>query len=91
MKKLDLEVKTNARTYNQIKRDDYKAMYLSDDGNYEVFRIPIALPGEVFGTMYPLRERYPNTEEFGSIAWCTRDKDTAEILYNNIQPKKAKE
>jgi len=91
MKKLDLEIKCNGRTYTQIKRDDYKAMYLSNDGYYEVFRIPVALPSEVFGVQYPLRERYPSTEEFGYIAWCIRDKNYAEEKYNEIKPKKERE
>jgi len=88
MKKLDLEIKTNGRTYRQIKRNEYKAMYLSNDGYYEVFNIHVIPPGEIFGKYYPERESYPSTEEFGVRAWCTKNKERAEEIYNNIVEKK---
>ena len=91
MKTLDLEVKANNRTYTQIKRDSYRAMYLSNDGYYEVFRVDVKPEAEVFGTIIPEHEHYPSTNEFGIIAWCTGSKDRAEEIYNNIEPKKEKE
>ena len=90
MKELDLEVKANGRTYTQIKRDSYKAIYLSDEGYQEVFRVDVKPETEMFGTIIPEHEHYPTTTEFGIIAWCTRYRDKAEEIYNNIEPKVVK-
>jgi hypothetical protein len=91
MKQLDLEVKANGRTYTQIKRDSYRAIYQSDEGYYEVFRIDVKPDMEIFGTIIPEHEHYPTTNEFGIIAWCTRYRDKAEDIYKSIEPKKERD
>ena len=91
MKELDLEVKANNRTYTQIKRDSYRAMYLSNEGYYEVFRVDVKPEMEVFDKVIPEHEHYPSTNEFGIIAWCVRSRERAEKIYNSIEPKKVKE
>ncbi len=38
---------------------------------YEVFQIRIQKAGEMFGTWYPDREKFPGSEDFGKWAvWC---------------------
>lgn len=86
MKKLDLEIQSNNRTYTQIKRDSYKAMYLSNDGYYEIFRVQVLQDKEVFGNKVLAHEKYPATSNFGISAWCTSSKETAEKIYNEIKP-----
>lgn len=90
MKKLDLEIKTNSRIYTQIKRDSYRAIYQSNEGYYEVFRVDVKPDMEVFGKLVPEHEHYPTTNDFGVIAWCTKSKDKAEKIYNSIEPKKSR-
>ena len=87
MRQLDLEIKTNGTAYTQIKRDSFRAIYKSKENNYEVFRVDVAAPTEIFGVEYPEREVYPSTESFGSSAWCVRTLEKAEDYYNNIEPK----
>lgn len=83
MKQLDEEVKSNNRIYKQVKRTSDKAMYKSDDGIIEVFKIKIAPEAEIYGKKYPEREVYPGNEDFGKIAWCfTRNIKEAENKYN---------
>lgn len=89
MEKLPIEVNTNSRTYRQIKRDNFRAMYLSDEGYYEIFRIDVKPEMEVFGKVIPEHEHYPTTNDFGKIAWCTANKDKADKIYNAIEPKKS--
>jgi len=88
MRTLEKEVKTNGNTYTLIKREAYKAMYISKDGMYEVFKIRIDPPTVIFNNEVPEREHYPSTEEFGKIAWCTRHVERAEEIYNEIEEKK---
>ena len=91
MKILSKEIKTNGTTYKQIKRDSYRAMYLSNEGYYEVFRVDVKPDMEVFGKLIPEHEHYPTTNEFGMITWCTRDKERAEEIYEGIEPKQEKD
>lgn len=85
MKQLDLEIKTNGRTYTQVKRTDTKAMYKSDDGVIEVFKIKIAPAAEIYGKQYPDRESYPGNELFGVSAYCYSSReDLAELKYNSL-------
>lgn len=90
MKILDKEIKTNGTTYTQIQRDDFRAIYKSTEGYYEVFRIDVRPSQEVFGKILPEREIYPSNETFGITAICTKDWDKALKYYNNIKPKKIK-
>ena len=87
MQILEKEIKTNGRTYILLKRNNYKAMYKSKDGVYEIFKIKIAPPAILFGKEYPERETYPSSEEFGHRAWCTMDEKRAKEIYNEIKEK----
>jgi hypothetical protein len=71
-------------TAQQLMRTKDKAMYKRWDGVYEVFRIKIQGPTNVFGKIYPSKERYPSSEEFGSIAWCFNNYDLAKAEYDAI-------
>ena len=59
-------------TTKLIKRDGQAAIYLRDDGNYEVGNIKIKKAAVIFGKKYPTREVYWSNEDFGSIAETTR-------------------
>ena len=67
-----------------VKRAKRKAMYLRDDGYYEVFKIKIKKEGKVFDRCYPDREVYPYNEDFGFTAWCCTLKENAERWYRNL-------
>ena len=87
MRTLEKEVKTNGNVYTLIKREVHKAMYKSNDGVYEVFKVRILPPTVIFNNELPEREHYPSTEEFGKIAWCTRHVERAEEIYKEIDEK----
>lgn len=85
MQKLENIVHTNDRDYHLVKRTDTKAMYQSDDGVIEVFKIEILPEQEIYGTLYPEREKYPSSERFGVSAWChTSRMDLAELKYQSL-------
>lgn len=71
-------------TAKLIKRTDKKAIYLRWDDAYEVFRIKIAEASDVFGKSYPRREIYPGNEDFGSTAWCYKDREMAMRRYDAL-------
>ena len=85
MKQLEKEISTNGTKYSLIKRNEWKAIYQSLDGYYEIFRIKILPETVLFGKELPEREHYPSSEEFGHIAWCTGNKERAEEIYNNLK------
>ena len=84
MIKLELEVKKVGQTFTQIARTDKAAIYKSDWGHFEVFKIKIKKASEVFGKSYPEHEHYPSMEEFGVHAWCISDPKQAFKKYNEI-------
>lgn len=53
-------------------------------GIYKVLRIRIEKDRIKFGKFFVSHECYPSNEDFGSIAWCYKDKDLAEERYNAI-------
>lgn len=67
-----------------IKRTKTKAIYLRDDGHYEVFKITISPAAIVFGREYPEREKYPCNEDFGFSAWCISDEKIALARYKKL-------
>ena len=71
-------------TAKLIERTDKKAIYFRTDNVWEVFKIKISEPSEVFGKKYPKREVYPGNEDFGVWAWCYRDETLARKKYSNI-------
>lgn len=85
MQKLEDIVHTNDRDYHLVKRTDTKAMYKSEDGVIEVFKIEILPEQEIYGTWYPEREKYPHSEAFGRNAFCyTSRMDLAELKYESL-------
>ena len=48
---------------------------------YEVFRIKIKKAEEVFGKIYPKREVYPPSEDFGMTAWAYHNEKLARQRY----------
>lgn len=85
MEVLPIEIRANGRDYRQVKRTDKKAMYISDDGVIEVFKVKIDKEGEIFGKKYPKREHYPTNEDFGKIAWCFTNMDRANMRYDSLR------
>lgn len=67
-------------TATLVKREGMAAIYLRDDGVYEVGIIKVAKPKEIFGEKYPMREVYWGNEDFGKIASTTNSKERAEVL-----------
>ena len=71
-------------TATLVKRTERVAMYLREDGYYEVGILQILPAQIVFGKPYPERERYWYTEEFGVVAKTTSDLKRAEEHYNDF-------
>lgn len=87
IKKLSKEVKLKIGypcVATMVKRTKKVAMYLRDDGAYEVFKIRHMRPvkNEKLGIVLGWREHYPSTSEFTmNYAICTKDKVGAEEAY----------
>ena len=71
-------------TATLVKRTDKKAIYKRWDDVWEVFRIKVASPTEIYGRTYPEREVYPGNEDFGATAWCFSSEESAMRMYDNI-------
>lgn len=96
MKRLNDKIKYKSFIYNKIKRNNFKAIYsqhnIDVDGNeikdhivaYEVFRISTLKAGELFGSYYPEREKFPSDTAFGVTAWSYKTLESAEKKYNEI-------
>lgn len=74
MKELPTRIEKKGFVYEQIKRNDFKAIYSQSNkmGNligHEVFYIGKAKESEAFGVMFPAREVYPCDNDFGVTAW----------------------
>jgi hypothetical protein len=67
------------------KRTGNVAMYLRDDGYYEVGIIIIS-PENTFpdGTHYPEREVYFSNEQFGKTAFTTKSRAHAEKIFDRL-------
>ena len=91
MKQLNKEITKNGFTYKLNKRNSYKAIYEQYNGedliSYEVFFIKVLKPSIFFGTELELREKFPSNEDFGKIAWSTRDYNRACEIYDSIEEK----
>ncbi len=90
IKKLAKTVNLNSlgepMTAKLVKRESYKAIYLRDDGYYEVFKIRNRKAEVVFGKKMPAREIYPSPGDFGLSAWCTSISEKADKIYSEIMP-----
>ena len=85
MKQLENEYTAHNRVYKLVKRTDKVAMFKSDDGVVEVFKIKILPATEIYGREYPERESSPSDEDFGKIAWCYTNRiDLAELKYKQL-------
>ncbi len=67
-----------------VVRTDDKAIYKRCDDVWEVFRIKIEEEQTIFGKKYPRREVYPGNEDFGSIAWCFTNEESAMKRYKAL-------
>ena len=69
-----------------LKHEPNLRLYLCkrSDNVHEVFIAQIQEAGEVFGVMYPKREKYPSNEDFGRSAWCFVTLESAEAKYKAI-------
>ena len=90
MQKLPEEVKSNGTTMRLIKRESFKALYISMEDIYEVFRVLVKPATVLFDKEYPEREVFPGMEAFGVTAWSTKSLIRAEEIYNNLKPKPRK-
>lgn len=77
-------------TAKLIKRKKNVAIYLRDDGLYEVGIIKISPAAKLFGKEYPEREIYFSNEDFGSTAFTTTIKEKAEKYFDKFLKKKRK-
>lgn len=89
MEKLSTRISKNGFLYTLIKRTETKAMYeqRTKDGlliSHEVFKVKVIKEGEVFGTVQPEHEKFPSNEDFGVTAWSVKNRELAEIKYENI-------
>lgn len=85
MQKLEDSYTSHGRVFKLVKREETKAMFKSDDGVVEVFKIKILPAAEIYGRSYPERESSPSDEDFGKIAWCySSDYKAAEIRYQSL-------
>lgn len=85
MKQLENEYTAHNRVYKLVKRTDKVAMFKSDDGVVEVFKIKVLPAAEIYGKEYPERESTPSDEDFGKIAFCyTSNYDKAELKYKQL-------
>ena len=85
MKQLENEYTAHNRVYKLVKRTDKVAMFKSEDGVVEVFKIKILPAAEIFGREYPERESSPSDEDFGVLAWTyTSRYDKAELKYKQL-------
>lgn len=68
--------------YHQIWRDDNAAVYEQFGQSdkligYEIFVIKKQPACRMFDKDYPAKELYPNSEEWGNLAWSRNDRDEA--------------
>lgn len=85
MEYLQEEIRKNGFVYQFYKRGDkcmiYKQLDPSDDMkliSYEIFKIKVDKPKEVFGIKLGLREKFPGNEDFGKWAWSISGHDSLE-------------
>lgn len=64
-----------------VERGYKKAMYVRDDGVWEVFKIKVRKDATVFNKFVPAHEIYPGNEDFGKFAWCYDDEKDARERY----------
>lgn len=83
-------IKKSSFTYKQVDRDDKRAIYAQYlDGKiigHEVFMIKVSPAVSIYGRMYPERELFPATSDFGTSAWSTGpDLNKAISKYQSIK------
>ncbi len=65
------------------KREGMAAMFRSVSGNYwEVHRIRVSPPKEMFGRAYPEREVLAGNEAFGEFGWACTSQDRADARFS---------
>jgi len=97
IEKLKQTIIKNKMQYELFKRNDKAAIYEQIDPSinqvigYEVFQIKIAKAYELQGKgadkkiySYPMSERFPGNENFGSWAWSFTNKESAIKKFNEI-------
>lgn len=67
-----------------VRRTPKKCIYLRSDGYYEVFIVKVAEEEYVFDKLYPKREVYPCSEDFGKTAWTTSSEKRAIKIFDRI-------
>jgi len=88
IQKLKEQFRKYGYDYEQVKRTQYAAIYSQSSENklvsFEVHKIKIKKEGIVFGRWQPLREVYPHSEDFGSIAWTVPTIERATEIMQKI-------
>ena len=85
MQKLEENYTSHGNVFTLVKRDENKAMFRSNNGIVEVFKIKILPAAEIYGREYPERESSPSDEDFGKVAWCySSNYEAAENKYNSL-------
>jgi len=91
------EIQKNGFLYKLYKKGEKAYMYEQSDPRedafhaYEVFKIRIDKPKEIFGIQLPEREKFPGNEDFGKWAWSCNQLDRALIKFELIETGKIDE
>lgn len=89
LRKLPETYKNRGITFTQVDRNDNAAMYKSDTGSFEVFKITIdeaglvKFPGQP-EKMLPRREHMPTDGEFGKLMFAYQSEEAAKRKYTEL-------
>lgn len=79
MQTIDAEYKQAGHAMRFVKRLGMVGMFKAVGADYwEIHRIRVAQPREVFGRSYPEREVLASNEDFGTYGWACTTKERAE-------------
>lgn len=74
-----------SQTLKLIKREGNAAMYGTLAGDYfEVHKVRVAKPREIFGKAYPEREILASDEDFGTYGWACVGRERAEARFADV-------
>lgn len=92
MEQLPQTYKANGIKFHQLDRSDYVAIYESKESSaFEVFQIKYQKPEKAnIGNRlieFKEKEKEPNNEEFGKIAWAYSNRDKAYGAFEHLKKK----
>ncbi len=89
MQELEIAFRRNGYDYEQMTRSRSTAIYQQTDPDsgdiwYEVIKITIREENNFKGRVFPRRERYPSSEDWGRLGWTFKDRQNAEAKYQEL-------